>query len=66
MSGLGNYIKGAVAEMKQVTWPTQKQTFFYTILVVVVSIIVAALIGLFDFVFSLGLNEFMSLNTFGF
>lgn len=61
MSGLGNYIKGAMAEMKQVTWPTQKQTFFYTILVVVVSIIVAALIGAFDAVFVEGLDLFRSL-----
>ena len=46
------YIKDTKAEMAHVTWPNRKQAISYSILVVVVSIITALLLGLFDFIFS--------------
>ncbi len=46
------YIKDTRAEMNHVNWPTRQQTVRFTTLVVIVSIAVAALLGVSDFVFS--------------
>ncbi|MDQ2933349.1 MAG: preprotein translocase subunit SecE [bacterium] len=46
------YIKDTQAEMKHVTWPSREQTTRFTIMVILVSVFVAALLGLSDFVFS--------------
>jgi preprotein translocase subunit SecE len=49
---LVNYIKSSIEEMKKVTWPTKKETYNYTMLVIGISIAVAAFLGALDFVFS--------------
>ena len=54
-----NYLKDTMAELKHVSWPTNKQTVVYTVLVVVISIIVGLYIGAFDFVFSRGIDWFL-------
>lgn len=36
-----SYIKEVTSELKKVTWPTRKQTIDMTILVVVISVVVA-------------------------
>jgi preprotein translocase SecE subunit len=59
MNSFINYIKDTVAEMKHVSWPTNKQTIVYTVLVVVISAIAALYIGIFDFVFQRGLDWFV-------
>jgi preprotein translocase subunit SecE len=46
------YIKETRAEMSHVTWPTRRQAIAYALLVVAVSVAIAAYLGLFDFVFS--------------
>jgi len=51
MSKLSNYLGDTVAEMKQVTWPTQKQALMYTFLVIAISIIVSLFLGGFDYIF---------------
>jgi preprotein translocase SecE subunit len=53
---LSNYLKATAAEMKQVSWPTQKQAFTYTILVILISAIVSVFLGVFDFLFVEGVN----------
>jgi preprotein translocase SecE subunit len=45
--------------MKHVSWPTKKQTITYTILIVVVSVAVAAYLGLFDEIFSNIVNRLL-------
>jgi len=42
--------------MKQVSWPTQRQAFLYTILVIVISVFVSLFLGAFDFVFAQGVD----------
>jgi preprotein translocase SecE subunit len=37
-----------------VSWPTKKQALAYTILVLVISILISAYLGLFDFLFTEG------------
>jgi len=50
------YIKEVIAEARHVTWPTRKQTIFFTIAVLVISLIVAYYLGLLDFLFGQGLK----------
>jgi preprotein translocase subunit SecE len=40
--------------MKKVTWPTKKETYNYTVLVIAISLIVAAFLGALDYIFNLG------------
>lgn len=52
-----SYIKDTRAEMQHVAWPTQRQTVVYTTIVVLVSVLVALYIGMFDFAFTKVLEE---------
>jgi len=54
MNKLINYIKESIVEMKKVTWPTQKETRNYTILVIGISVGVALFLGLLDYIFTTG------------
>ncbi len=54
MNKLINYVKASALEMKKVSWPTKKETYNYTLLVIFISLTVAAFLGSLDFVFNLG------------
>ena len=54
MNKLGNYVSESIAEMKKVTWPTKKETYDYTLLVIGISIAVALFLGVLDYIFSTG------------
>lgn len=54
MNKITSYIQESVAEMKKVTWPTKKETYNYTILVIGVSLAVAIFLGILDYIFSSG------------
>ncbi len=56
MDNLMKYFSDTAAELKQVTWPTQKQAMLYTALVIGISIIVSLFVGAFDYVFSQGIS----------
>ena len=56
MEKIINYIKEVIAEAKNVTWPTRKQTIFFTVAVLAVSVVVAYYLGLLDFLFGQGLK----------
>lgn len=60
MSKITEYFKETKAELKHVNWPGKKLTIFYTIIVLVVSFLVAYFLGLFDFIFSKGLEKIIS------
>lgn len=49
--GIIKYIKETGAEMKHVSWPTKKQSLIYTLLIIAISLFVAAYLGLFDWIF---------------
>lgn len=61
MSKIGNYFKETKAELKHVIWPGRKLTMYYTIIVIVVSFLLAYFLGVFDFIFSRGLEKVISL-----
>ncbi len=54
-----NYIKETKAELKHVSWPSQKQVILFTILVIVVSLSVSVFLGLFDGIFKSILEKFV-------
>lgn len=51
------YLKDTRGELKHVSWPTQKQTTIFTILVIVLSLIVAFYLGVLDYVLTGVLNR---------
>jgi preprotein translocase SecE subunit len=50
------YFKEVQAEAKNVKWPTRKQTLYFTLAVLVVSLFVAYYLGFWDYLFSEGLS----------
>jgi preprotein translocase SecE subunit len=52
-----DYLKGTKGELKHVSWPTKNQAINYTVIVVGVAIFMAAFLGLFDFIFTLVLEQ---------
>ena len=54
MNKIKNYILASIAEMKKVTWPTKKETYNYTLLVIGVSVGMAIFLGALDYLFSWG------------
>lgn len=46
------YIRETISELKQVHWPSREETVQLTILVLVISIIVAVYVGGLDFLFT--------------
>lgn len=56
MSRIGNYVRDTAAEMKRVSWPTQKQAVVYTALVIAISILAALFLSAFDYLFTHLLN----------
>ncbi len=56
MNKIKEFIKEVIAEAKHVTWPTRKQTLYFTIAVLAISVFIAYYLGLFDFLFSQGLQ----------
>jgi len=59
LAKLINYIKGTKVELKNVHWPTRKQTINFTLLVVGISIAVAIFLGFFDTIFGYLVNKFL-------
>lgn len=53
---LKDYFRGAIEELRKVTWPTKKQTQMYTFLVIAMVVGVALFFGVLDYVFNLGLE----------
>ncbi|OGI95439.1 preprotein translocase subunit SecE [Candidatus Nomurabacteria bacterium RIFCSPLOWO2_01_FULL_42_17] len=57
MSKITEYLKETKTELKHVIWPSKRQTLFYTLVVIVLSVLVAYYLGIFDFIFSKGLEK---------
>jgi preprotein translocase subunit SecE len=56
MNRLLNYLRATRGELKHVSWPTQKQTTIFTLLVIVVSVVTSIYLGLLDHGFTKALN----------
>ncbi len=53
---LVNYIQSSKTELKKVVWPTKKEITMYTLLVIGISLAVAAFLGALDYIFTLGVE----------
>lgn len=60
MSKVTDYITETKGELKRVTWPTRKQAVGYTVIVILISVFVALTLGLFDYIFTLGLEKIVA------
>ena len=49
---INDYVKETRAELSHVNWPSREQTIRFTLLVIIVSLLTAAVLGVSDFVFS--------------
>lgn len=54
-----DYIRSTKLEVKNVTWPTRAETLRFTLLVLAVSALIAAYLGLLDFFFINILERFI-------
>jgi len=55
------YFREVLEEMRKIVWPTREQTLRYAAIVIVVALSVAIFLGALDFVFSLGLQQLLTL-----
>lgn len=60
MGKISKYVKESIIELKKVSWPTKKETYRYTLLVIGLSLVVAAFLGSLDFIFNLGLQTLIT------
>ena len=56
---VSNLFGATWSEMKKITWPTRKETIRYTITVIVICIVVAAFLGLCDFLYIYLMEHFI-------
>ncbi len=63
MAKVSGFVKDSVAELKRVTWPTKRQVWHATLVVVVLTCIMGAFLGLVDglltIVFNSGFAKFI-------
>lgn len=60
---LFKYLREAKQELQKVAWPTQKQTVRYSIIVVVISVILAIYFGVVDYILNLGLEALINITS---
>jgi len=53
------FLKEVRLEMKRVNWPSRQQTIRYTLVVIGISVAIAAYLGTLDFLFTKLLNKFI-------
>lgn len=44
-----NYIKGSIDELKKVTWPTKEETIWYSIIVIIATIVSVGVLTIVDY-----------------
>jgi preprotein translocase subunit SecE len=54
-----NFLKESKTELKKVKWPTLKETLQYTLVVIIISLVVAVYLGSLDYIFSFILRKFI-------
>jgi preprotein translocase subunit SecE len=57
MSKITDYFKETKIELKHVIWPTRTQALYYTLVVIILSVVIAYYLGIFDYIFSQGLQK---------
>lgn len=55
-----DYLRETKGELKHVSWPSQRQTVVFTLVVILISVVVAYFLGFFDFLFRAGLEKLIA------
>ena len=63
MNVLTEYVKETRSELKHVSWPSRKVTIALTVLVIVLSLIVAAYLGALDSLFAKFIQAIININN---
>ncbi len=53
------FLKEVLLELKKVNWPTRQETLRYTLIVIGISVVIAAFLGGLDVIFTTLLNKFV-------
>ncbi|MDD3386481.1 MAG: preprotein translocase subunit SecE [Candidatus Pacebacteria bacterium] len=53
------FLSGPLSEIKKISWPTRKETINYTITVILVSVAVALILGLFDLLYMFLMENYL-------
>jgi|AntDeeMinimDraft_6_1070357.scaffolds.fasta_scaffold01142_7 preprotein translocase subunit SecE len=53
------YLKGVLHELKKVSWPSQKQGAYLTMLVITLSVAIAYYLGAFDYIFGIAFEAYI-------
>jgi len=56
MVKIGEYLKETRTEMKHVNWPTRKQSIAFTAIVIGITLVFAAFLGFFDYIFTMAIQ----------
>jgi preprotein translocase subunit SecE len=56
-----NYVQESVLELKRINWPTGKQAFRLTLIVLSFCLVSAVFIGILDWVLNVGYNQLLVL-----
>ncbi|PIR05178.1 MAG: preprotein translocase subunit SecE [Candidatus Liptonbacteria bacterium CG11_big_fil_rev_8_21_14_0_20_35_14] len=59
ISKIQSFLGEAFFELRRVNWPTRQQTVRLTIVVIIMSLLVAIVLGIFDFVFTNIIDSFV-------
>lgn len=59
MAKIGNYLKEVRAELRKVTWPNKQTVRNNTIVVLVFCLLLVVIIGVLDWLFSLGMSTLL-------
>jgi len=59
MNKITAFLKDVKVELAKVSWPTKKNTFNYSLIVVITSVVVAFFLGGLDLFFSFILNKIL-------
>lgn len=51
MAGIKKFLKGVKGELTYIAWPTRNEAIAYTIIVIVISLLIAGYLGALDYVF---------------
>ena len=60
-AAIGKWFRGMKSELKKVVWPTWSQLVNNTVVVIVISLLVAIIVGIFDFAAGKGIEALLSL-----
>jgi preprotein translocase subunit SecE len=63
ISWLFRYLREAKEEMGKVTWPSKKEVIRYSLVVIIISIFIAAFFGSLDWLLSLGLEQLLKFSS---